>query len=136
MIHCGFEHLFLPRQFVEKKGHFLGNQHLPIFLLDFDNLVFLCHIKICTGILSYNYQLNCKVKLSRCHCHHLESYAGGVEMWFQQPCVKLNVLQNQIVLLFLFDNQSTKIVKIVRTVKHLQLGNVIVSDRLSPLPGR
>lgn len=57
-------------------------------------------------------------------------------MWFQQPCVKLNVLQNQIVLLFLFDNQSAKTVKTVRTVKHLQLGNVIVPDRLSPLLGR
>lgn len=57
-------------------------------------------------------------------------------MWFQQPCVKLNVLQNQIVLLFLFDNQSAKTVKTMRTVKHLQLGNVIVPDRLSPLPGR
>lgn len=57
-------------------------------------------------------------------------------MWFQQPCVKLNVLQNQIVLLFLFDNQSAKTVKTVRTVKQLQLGNVIVPDRLSPLLGR
>lgn len=95
MIPCGFEHLLSPRQFVEKKGHFLGNQHLPIFLLDFDNLVFLCHIKICTGfclITTLTGSYNCKVKLSRCHCHRLGSYAGGVEMWFQQPCVILNVL--------------------------------------------
>lgn len=54
-------------------------------------------------------------------------------MFPASPCVKSSVLQNQVALLILFDNPSAKIVKILRCVKHLQLGDVIVSDRLSPL---
>jgi hypothetical protein len=41
-----------------------------------------------------------------------------------------------ILLLFLFDNQSAKVVSILRSVKHFQFGDVIVSDRLSLLSGR
>lgn len=126
--------LLLRRQFVERRGHIWEIntcQFSPLILIA---LFFFVRLKSTLGILFYNHQLNLKVKLSWCHWHHLESYVGRRELCFQHlQCVKSSALQNQVALLILFDNQSAKIVKILICVKHLQLGDVIISDRLSPL---